>query len=61
VIKSAAAGTADVEGDHFGFVAEEIRAFRAGGVKFNLAPGPRNDLAGLTVGSSGDLRVREIL
>ena len=59
VIKGTAAGT---EGgtDHFGFVTQEIAAFKAGAVRPPLTPGPSNDLTGVLVGSTGDLRVREV-
>jgi len=46
--------------DHFGFVAEEIAAFNARGVKLTLAAGPRNDLDGVAVGASANLRAREV-
>jgi hypothetical protein len=59
VIKGSVAGTA-AAGDHFGFVAEEIGAFRAAGAKLALTRGPENDVAGALVGSTGDLRVREV-
>jgi hypothetical protein len=58
VIKGTATGSL-IEGDHFGFVAEEIGAFKVGKVKFPLTKGAGNDLAGLSVGEFGDLRVRE--
>ena len=45
--------------DHFGFVAEEIGAFSIGGTVFKLTPGALTDLAGLPVGATGDMLVRE--
>jgi hypothetical protein len=46
--------------DHFGIVAEEIAALKFGGTKLTLTSGPRNDLAGIPLGSSGDMTVREV-
>ncbi len=59
VIKGTANGTETAD-DHFGFVAEEIAAFTFAAVKAALTPGAGNDLAGLPVGSTGDLQVREV-
>ncbi len=59
IIEGTASGTAAAD-DHFGFVAEQIAAFQAGGTKLALTPGAGNDLAGLPVGSTGDLQVREV-
>jgi hypothetical protein len=44
--------------DEFGFVAQEIGSFTLAGTKFLLAPG--SDTAGLLVGISVDVRVREV-
>lgn len=60
VIKGMANGTEADAADHFGFVAEEIAAFKAGGVKLALTAGPSNDTAGLVVGTTGDLRAGEV-
>jgi len=60
LIKGAASGSA-ADGDHFGFVAEEIGSFKAGGVKIALSPGAGNDLGGQPVGGPGDLRAREVV
>jgi len=57
VIKGTAAGT-EGGGDHFGFVAEQIGAFKAAGSKLTLTPGPGNDTS--PIGSSGDLHLLEI-
>ncbi|HEV7402648.1 MAG TPA: hypothetical protein VGO11_06980 [Chthoniobacteraceae bacterium] len=46
--------------DNFGFIAEEIGSLTVGGTKFPLAAGASNDLAGLNVGTTIDLRVREV-
>jgi hypothetical protein len=46
--------------DHFGFVAEEIGSFSVGGTKFPLTNGAGNDLSGLRVGSTLDVKVREV-
>lgn len=59
VIAGKANGTAEA-GDHFGFVAKGIGFLKVDGVKFSLIPGASNDLAGQPVGSSGDLRAREV-
>jgi hypothetical protein len=59
VIKGAATGST-ATGDHFGFVAEEIGAFKVGGVKTTLHKGARNDLNGVPIGASDDLTVREV-
>jgi hypothetical protein len=55
-------GATGTEGgtDHFGVVAEEIAAFKSSGTKLTLTSGPRNDLAGMPLGSSGDMTVREV-
>ena len=59
VIKGTARGTIGGS-DHFGFVAQQIGSFKIGATAFPLAPGPATDLAGLLVGITGDLRVREV-
>jgi len=59
LIKRSVNGT-EVEADHFGFVAEQIVAFKAGGVKAALLSGASNDTTGVAVGSSGRVRVREV-
>jgi hypothetical protein len=46
--------------DHFGFVAEQIGSFEIGTTTFPLTTGPSDDLTGLPVGATGDLRVREV-
>jgi hypothetical protein len=59
LIKGQAFGT--VGGvDDFGFVAQHVGAFKVGATAFPLASGPGNDLAGFTVGQTGDVTVREI-
>jgi hypothetical protein len=47
--------------DHFGFVAQEIGAFRAAGVTIPLIAGASNDLMGVTIGNSPTLQVREVI
>jgi hypothetical protein len=59
LIKGTAMGTADGS-DHFGFVAEEIGAFKTGTAKLTLTRGPNNDLTAQPVGSTGDLTIREV-
>ena len=59
VIKGTATGTAGGT-DHFGFVAEEIGAFKSGRAKLTLTRGASNDLGGQPVGFTGDLQVREV-
>jgi hypothetical protein len=46
--------------DRFGFVAQQIGLLSIGGTVYPLKPGAGNDLAGLAVGATGDLRVREV-
>jgi len=58
-IKGTALGTL-TGGDHFGFVAEQIGSLSIGGTACPLNPGAGNDLAGLAIGATGDLRVREV-
>jgi hypothetical protein len=59
LIKGIALGTFSV-GNHFGFVAEQIGSFKIGTTRFTLIGGARNDIAGLPIGITGDLRVREV-
>jgi hypothetical protein len=60
LIDGQASGTPDALNsmDHFGFVAQEVKALKVHGVAFPLTPGPNND--DLPVGTTGDLRVREV-
>lgn len=53
-------GTVSGGTDHFGFVAEQIASFSAGGVRLALLAGPSNDLSGLPVGSADTVKVREL-
>ena len=46
--------------DHYGFVAQQIGSLTVGGTTYPLSLGAGNDLAGLAVGATGDLRVREV-
>ena len=46
--------------DSFGFVAEKIVSFSVGGTVFPLTAGRSNDLAGLDVGATFDVKVREV-
>ena len=46
--------------DHYGFVAQQVVALTVGGRLVPLAAGAGNDLAGVTVGRTGDLTVREV-
>ncbi len=59
VIRGFAAGTGS-GADHFGFVAEQLGALRYAGTKLPLKSGPGNDLAGVPLGSTDDLRAREV-
>jgi hypothetical protein len=59
IIKGEASGSAE-SADHFGFVAQEISALKAGGVKFLFTKGPENDLGGVQVGALENLQVREV-
>jgi len=59
VIEGRIGGTAAVANDHFGFVAGQIGAFRAGSVNLSLTKGPGND-AGIPIGIAGDLTVKEV-
>ena len=59
LIKGSATGTENSI-DHFGFIAEQIAAFKVADVRLKLSAGPRNDLAGLPVGSSDDMTLREV-
>lgn len=47
--------------DHYGFAAQQIGSFKIGASAFTLTAGAGTDLLGLAVGSTGDLRVREVL
>jgi hypothetical protein len=58
-IKGAALGTVGGS-DHYGFVAQQIGLLSVGGTAYPLKPGAGNDLAGLAVGATGDVRVREV-
>jgi len=58
-IKNVAAGT-EAAGDRFGFVAQEIAAFKVAGIKLPLNPGASNDPGG-PVGSTGDVHAREVV
>jgi hypothetical protein len=60
VIRRSVSGTEGIDDDQFGFVAEQIRAFKAAGERLSLTTGPSTDLAGLRVGRTGDLVVREV-
>lgn len=64
VIKNSAYGTPRVNQgtgiDSFGFLAQHIGSFKVGSTSFALTAGPGNDLTGLVVGTTGDLRVREV-
>jgi hypothetical protein len=59
LIQGTAIGTAGGV-DHYGFIAEEIGAFRSGGTKRALTFGSNNDVSGQQIGSTGDLQVREV-
>jgi hypothetical protein len=59
LIKGFALGTGGGD-DHFGFVAQQIGSFKIGSTRFPLTAGAGNDLAGMLVGATGDLRVAEI-
>lgn len=58
IVAGRASGSA-AQGDHFGIIAQQITTLRAAGAKLPLSRGPGNDIPGLPVGSTGDLRVRE--
>ena len=58
VIKGSVHGT-ETPDDHFGFIAEQINAFRATGTELPLTAGPGND-SNLPIGSTDDLRLREV-
>jgi hypothetical protein len=45
--------------DHFGFVAQEVGAFKVGGRTLQLTPGTGNDV--FNIGITGDLTVREVV
>jgi hypothetical protein len=46
--------------DHFDFVAEQIGSFTIGGTSVKLTSGSSNDTAGVPIGATIDLRVREV-
>ena len=46
--------------DHFGIVAEELGKLKIGGVLQPLTDGPANDLAGIPLGTTDDVRAREV-
>lgn len=58
-IKGAALGNG-LPGDHFGIVAEEIVSLKLSSALQPLTPGARNDLAGLALGATEDIRAREV-
>jgi hypothetical protein len=64
LIKNAAFGTPRVNQgtgiDSFGFLAQQIGSLKIGTTSFALTPGAANDLAGLFVGATSDLRAREV-
>jgi hypothetical protein len=59
LIKGTAFGSL-IGGDHYGFVAQQIGSFKIGTTAFSLTAGAGNDLSGLLVGLTVDLRVREV-
>jgi hypothetical protein len=59
VISGRALGTIDLL-DHYGFVARQIVSFKVGKTTFPLQAGAANDIAGFTVGATGDLVVKEV-
>jgi hypothetical protein len=46
--------------DHYGFVAEDIGSFAAGGTVFALKPGPSNGQPPLAVSATGDVSLFEV-
>ncbi len=46
--------------DGFGFAAQEVKAFTASATMLPLTVGPSNNLAGFALGSTFDVRVREV-
>ena len=52
-------GTA-AAGDHFGIVAEEIGKLKIDGERVPLTSGPANDLGGIALGATDDVRAREV-
>jgi len=46
--------------DRFGFVAQEIAAFTIAGTTIKVTSGPGNDLAGLPLGATSDVHLREV-
>lgn len=59
VVKGAVLSTG-LPGDHFGIVAEELGKLKIGGTAVALTPGPRNDLDGVLLGATDDMRAREV-
>jgi hypothetical protein len=59
LIKGTALGTT-AGGDNYGFVAQHIGSLKIGSTALPLTAGSGSDLAGLALGSTGDLRVVEI-
>jgi hypothetical protein len=60
VIGGQAQGSANGNGAHYGFVAEEINSFSVGGSSYPLHPGPSNEGPPVAVGSTGNLTLFEI-
>ena len=58
-IKGSAQGTLG-GADGFGFVAQQVGSLKVGAATYPLTSGPSNDLAPIIVGTTGDLRVREV-
>ena len=46
--------------DHFGFVAQELGAFSIAGTTIKVTNGASNDLAGLPLGATADVHLREV-
>ena len=59
VVKGNVLGT-PAGGDHFGFVAEELVSVKIGSTVLPLAGGARNDLSGLALAATNDVRAREV-
>ena len=60
LVGGSALGSLFLGGDHSGFVAQQIGSLKIGGATIPLTAGPGNDLAGLLIGLTADLRVREV-
>jgi hypothetical protein len=58
-IKGAVLGSA-AAADHFGIVAEELGNLKIAGEPQPLTEGPRNDLDGIALGTTDDVRAREV-